>query len=171
VANRHDPALIVADGDPERRKSSHVTELPPLYDGKGVMQEEYLDVDNMPTEEELHTLRRVADHIPAKAYTIAFVELVERLSYYGAVQVFVNFIQQANPGTSTGKAVDPNAADAQPGALGLGQQASTGLTTFNQFWVYLMPLFGAYIADTYLGRFHTIWISGRYSDPLWICRY
>jgi POT family proton-dependent oligopeptide transporter len=130
-----------------------------MYDGKAVMQEAYLSDDEMPTEEELHTLRRVSAKIPIKAYTIAFVELVERLSYYGTVQVFVNFIQQDNPGTATGKAVNPSDADAQPGALGLGQRASTGLTTFNQFWVYLIPLFGAYVADTYLGRFTTIWMS------------
>jgi POT family proton-dependent oligopeptide transporter len=41
----------------------------------------------------------------------------------------------------------------------MGQRASTGLTTFNQFWIYLVPLFGAYIADTYLGRFRTVWLS------------
>jgi POT family proton-dependent oligopeptide transporter len=115
-------------------------EPPPVFDGKGVAQEDYYDIEdeNLPTDEELQTLRRVADYIPAKAYTIAFIELTERLSYYGTVQVFVNFIQQANPGTATGKALDPSSANAQPGALGLGQQASTGLTTFNQFWVYVM---------------------------------
>jgi POT family proton-dependent oligopeptide transporter len=113
----------------------------------------------LPTHEELSTLRRVSDYIPAKAYTIAFVELCERLSYYGTVQVFVNFIQYDRPGTATGRARDPSAADAQPGFLGMGQRASTGLTTFNQFWVYMLPLFGAYIADTRLGRFRTIWIS------------
>lgn len=41
----------------------------------------------------------------------------------------------------------------------MGQRASTGLGTFNQFWVYFTPLLGAYVADTYLGRFNTIFIS------------
>lgn len=38
----------------------------------------------------------------------------------------------------------------------MGQRASTGITQFNQFWQYLMPLFGAYIADQYWGRYKTI---------------
>lgn len=38
----------------------------------------------------------------------------------------------------------------------MGQRASTGLTTFNTFWAYVMPLFGAYVADTYWGRYKTI---------------
>ena len=41
----------------------------------------------------------------------------------------------------------------------MGQRASTGLTTFDQFWAYVIPLFGAYIADTYTGRFRLIWMS------------
>jgi len=41
----------------------------------------------------------------------------------------------------------------------MGQQASTGIGTFNQFWVYLVPLFGAYLADAHLGRFRTICLS------------
>lgn len=38
----------------------------------------------------------------------------------------------------------------------MGERASTGITTFNTFWVYVIPLFGAYIADTYWGRYKTI---------------
>ncbi|KAJ0299376.1 hypothetical protein COL516b_009257 [Colletotrichum fioriniae] len=109
-----------------------------------------------PTDEELQTLRRVSDHIPFKLFTIAFVELCERFSYYGSVIVVItNFIQQPLPaGSTTGAA--PNG---QPGALGMGQQASTGITTFNQFWQYFMPLFGAWVADKYWGRYKTICIS------------
>lgn len=92
------------------------------------------DVDSdaefeIPTEEEMHTLRRVSGQIPWAAYTVAFVELCERFSYYGTTAVFVNFIQQDLPrGSNTGAGKD----DYQSGALGMGQRASTGLTTL---WV------------------------------------
>lgn len=40
-----------------------------------------------PTEEDLKTLLRVSGKIPWTAYTIAFVELCERFSYYGTTVV------------------------------------------------------------------------------------
>ncbi len=49
--------------------------------------------DDMPTAEELATLRRVPNYIPRKIFTIAFIELCERFSYYGTTVVFTNFIQ------------------------------------------------------------------------------
>lgn len=68
----------------------------------------------------------------------------------------VNFIQQPLPeGSTTGSA----GTYGQPGALGLGQRASTGLTLFNAFWAYVMPLLGAYMADEYWGRYMTIQVA------------
>lgn len=40
-----------------------------------------------PTGEELESLRRVAGSVKWTAYTIAFVELCERFSYYGTTAV------------------------------------------------------------------------------------
>ncbi|EAW13600.1 putative MFS peptide transporter [Aspergillus clavatus NRRL 1] len=109
-----------------------------------------------PSEEDFRTLRRVAGTIPWTAYTVAFVELCERFSYYGTTAVFVNFIQRPLPvGSTTGAGYDHS----NPGALGMGQQASTGLTLFNSFWSYIMPLLGAFMADQYWGRFRTIMFS------------
>ncbi|KAL6709956.1 hypothetical protein ACN47E_000741 [Coniothyrium glycines] len=157
-----DPALIDASGDPQRKNpAAHDTTAPPYLhsEGKDTIQDSYLaDSDDFPTEDELKTLRRVPAKIPFKIYTIAFVELVERLSYYGTIAVFSNFIAKPLV-TPTGAALHPNDADAQPGALGKGKQVAFSLTTFNSFWVYVCPLLGAYIADTYLGRYKTIFYS------------
>ncbi|KAK2600065.1 hypothetical protein QQS21_005229 [Conoideocrella luteorostrata] len=111
----------------------------------------------LPTEEEWATLPRVAGSIPWTAWTVAFVEFVERFSYYGTSAVFVNFIQKPlPPGSTTGAGFLKKPGS---GALGMGQRASTGMTTFNQFWSYFTPLFGAYLADQYWGRYLTIQYS------------
>ncbi|KKK13937.1 hypothetical protein P175DRAFT_0453555 [Aspergillus ochraceoroseus IBT 24754] len=108
-----------------------------------------------PTEEEIHTLRRVAGNVHWTAYTVAFVELCERFSYYGTTAVFTNFIQQPLPDHSSAGA----GFSGQSGALGQGQRASTGLQLFSQFWCYLMPIFGAWLADEFWGRLKTIQVS------------
>ncbi|KIW15809.1 hypothetical protein PV08_05859 [Exophiala spinifera] len=111
--------------------------------------------DDEVTEEDLKTLRRVSGKIPWTAFTVAFVELCERFSYYGTTVVFVNFIQQPLPeGSSTGAGFS-----GQSGALGMGQRASTGLKTFNEFWAYVMPLLGGYLADAHWGRYKTIHLA------------
>lgn len=43
--------------------------------------------DEKPTEEDFRTLYRVSGKIPWTTYTIAFVELCERFSYYGTTVV------------------------------------------------------------------------------------
>ena len=87
VGAKHDPALTIGPDEQHRKGSvAHEVELPPVYEGKGTLTTDMIGED-FPTEEELHTLRRVPDKIPLKAYTIAFVELCERLSYYGTTSV------------------------------------------------------------------------------------
>ncbi|CAG8975201.1 hypothetical protein HYALB_00004262 [Hymenoscyphus albidus] len=114
-----------------------------------------------PTEEEFATLPRVPGRIPWTAWTVAFVEFAERFSYYGTTAVFVNFIQKdLPPGSKTGAGFLRSPGS---GALGLGQRASTGLVTFNSFWSYFTPLFGAYLADQYWGRYLTIQYANLFS--------
>lgn len=52
------------------------------------------DEDDEVTEEELHTLRRVSGKIPWPAFTVAFVELCERFSYYGTTVVCKSTAQE-----------------------------------------------------------------------------
>lgn len=47
----------------------------------------------LPTEGELTELRRVAGPIPWTAYTVAFVELCERFSYYGTTAVCTSSLE------------------------------------------------------------------------------
>jgi hypothetical protein len=50
-----------------------------------------------PTESERKTLRHVHGSIPWIAFILCFVEFAERASYYGATQVFNNFLQYPLP--------------------------------------------------------------------------
>lgn len=105
------------------------------------------DLKMIPTDEELATLRRVSGSLPWTTFTVAFVELCERFSYYGTTAVckfqragsieltradiqisVVNFIQRPLPDGSTTGALLTDFSNGVPGALGMGQRASTGLT-------------------------------------------
>ncbi|KAJ5266728.1 POT family-domain-containing protein [Penicillium angulare] len=109
-----------------------------------------------PTEDELRTLRRVPGDLNFKVFTIALIELCERFTYYGTGQLLTNFIQRPLPlGSTTGA----SGANAQSGALGFGQRAAYAINTFKQFFFYITPLFGAYLADVRWGRYKTICVS------------
>ncbi|KAM3554904.1 hypothetical protein MY1884_005879 [Beauveria asiatica] len=99
-----------------------------------------------PSAQERGTLRRVGESLPPSAFLIAFVELTERFTYYGAQGLFQNYISH-----------DRHGADGAPG-LGMGHQAATGLNLFFQWFCYVTPILGAVISDQYLGKYKTILI-------------
>ncbi|KAL4915464.1 oligopeptide transporter [Aspergillus aurantiobrunneus] len=158
VAAQKNAEQLPLEKDPITREAS-IEEFPPSKDEYPSTGEENETLQKLrPTSEEMQTLRRVAGSLNWITFSVAFVELCERFSYYGTTAVFVNFIQQPlPPGSTTGALVDSRSQ--VPGALGMGQQASTGLTLFNSFWAYVMPLAGAFFADQYWGRYRTIMFS------------
>ncbi|OJD32578.1 mfs peptide transporter [Diplodia corticola] len=105
-----------------------------------------LSVDgDEPSDEDRLSLRRVPDRLPWSASLIAIVELCERFAYYGLSGPFQNYM--AN------KYHDPSGL---PGAIGLGQHGATLTSSFFQFWCFLTPIFGAVVADQYLGKYWTV---------------
>ncbi|TVY37724.1 Peptide transporter [Lachnellula occidentalis] len=114
----------------------------PVYDSETA----YTDTpdDEEPTEHEKVVLRRIGESLPVAAWLVAIVELSERFTYYGCQGLFQNYIQKPLDG-SLGR-----------GALGQGHQTATALTTFFSLWCYVTPIFGAIVADQYLGKYWTI---------------
>jgi POT family proton-dependent oligopeptide transporter len=149
TANLDDDAIARAGiADPEH----HGMSKHPAHGSMNVAEDEkkresYIDTEynsdnypGRPTEEEQATLRRVSGKIKWSMWTIAFVELCERFSYYGSAVLYTNFVvQPLPPGSTTGA---PLGGSGQPGALNLGQKAGQGISLFNQFFAYLMPLLG-----------------------------
>lgn len=82
------PQPIVDEKHPHDEKFSNVGleksgSVPPAYAHSDASE---LEADH-PTEDEMHSLRRIPGPVPWPAYTIAFVELCERFSYYGTTAV------------------------------------------------------------------------------------
>ena len=118
---------------------------------------------HFPTEEERRTLRRVSEKMNWPAFAICVCEFAERFSYYGATQVYSNFISKPRPVVhgALSRTGANKGTDSTSGALGLGTVASQGLTLFNSFWCSVTPLLAGWLADAYLGRFRIIcWGTG-----------
>lgn len=75
------PGLI----NEKNEKHLTVADEEPVYTSDGSLRGP--DGEEYPTAEEVDTLRRVCGTVPWSAYTIAFVELCERFSYYGTTIV------------------------------------------------------------------------------------
>ncbi|KAK4503505.1 hypothetical protein PRZ48_004420 [Zasmidium cellare] len=112
-----------------------------------------------PTEEESRTLRKVADTIPKTAFTLCFVELAERASYYGVKTVFSNFMQFPLPKGGNGAGAPARGTQGTAGALGKGLQFSNAFTLLFAFLSYIVPIGGAWLADVKMGRFKAIFLG------------
>lgn len=112
-----------------------------------------------PTEEEKTTLRKVADKIPSVSYALCAVEFAERASYYGVQTIFSNFMQFGLPKGGNGAGAPPRGTEETAGALGKGLQFSNAFVLLFTFLAYVIPVLGAWIADTRLGRYKTIAIG------------
>jgi POT family proton-dependent oligopeptide transporter len=71
--------------------------------------------------------------------------LAERFTYYGLTGPWQNYMQNERGGRV-------------PGALGLGKQTASSLNYFFTFWCYVTPIFGAIVADAWVGRYNAILI-------------
>src|SRR5437660_444693 len=88
--------------------------------------------------------KTAANRFPSQIKFIVGNEACERFSYYGMLGILAGYI--------SGKVVEG----------GLGQDKDTTNIIFNLFVFanYFMPLFGAWLSDRLIGRYHTIlWVS------------
>ena len=85
-----------------------------------------------------------ADRWPRQIKFIVGNEACERFSYYGMTSILAGYI--------SGQIAD--------GGLGQSQDTATSIIHTFKFANYFMPLFGAWLSDKIIGRYHTIlWVS------------
>ncbi|KXJ87923.1 POT family protein [Microdochium bolleyi] len=99
-------------------------------------------------------LRRIRGKLPWLLFAVCVLEFGERFVYIGLSGPLQNYIQIPYPHNSNNV----------PGALGRGQATGAALGNFFKFWAYLCTVFGAIVADQYLGKFKTI----VYSVPIYV---
>src|SRR5215469_12386295 len=85
-----------------------------------------------------------ANRWPPQIKFIVGNEACERFSYYGIVGILAGYITEKMT----------------TGGLGLDDDSATDIIHFFKFGNYFMPLFGAWLSDRLIGRYHTIlWVS------------
>ncbi|KNG87012.1 oligopeptide transporter [Aspergillus nomiae NRRL 13137] len=87
--------------------------------------------------------------LPRSVWLIALVEVCDRFAFFGLAAPLQNYLQNAKD--------DP----LRPGGLGLGQSYATLVNLSFTVWCYVTPIFGAIIADQYIGRKATITHASR----------
>ncbi|PGG95843.1 hypothetical protein GX51_08098, partial [Blastomyces parvus] len=110
----------------------------------------------VPTKEELSTLRRVAGSVPTLAYLLCAVEFAERGSYYGIQKLISNFVNRPMPVGGNGFGAPPRGDQQTTGALGMGTVKANAVGQSFSVLAYGLPLFFGWAADVYTGRFKLI---------------
>lgn len=84
----------------DEKDKKHLTIVDDSSQSASARKESLVDADGKeyPTVEEIGSLRRVCGSVPWAAYTIAFVELCERFSYYGTTIVCMLMLDATCPG-------------------------------------------------------------------------
>ena len=99
--------------------------------------------DQAAVERELAS-KNPADRWPPQIKYIVGNEACERFSYYGMRSILAGYI----------------AGEVARGGLGKTEDMATGVIHLFIFANYFMPLFGAWLSDKIIGRYHTIlWVS------------
>ncbi|RDW65209.1 hypothetical protein BP5796_09901 [Coleophoma crateriformis] len=145
-------AAIENIGAPYHSKEAPEDDVEAVTAGDGVDESEY----PAPTEEEKTTLRKISDKIPAASFALCAVEFAERASYYGTTTVFTNFMENPLPRGGNGAGAPPRGTEETAGALGKGLQFANAFVLLFTFLAYVIPLLGAWLADTRLGRYKVI---------------
>jgi len=150
-SNGHPPA--VRDEEKLAMTAAPSGDHHPPYLNAMNMDEDY---EGKPTEEELHTLRRVPGTIPIIAYLICIVEFCERGSYYGVQPLISNYVNRPMPEGGNGWGAPPRGDQQTAGALNMGTVAANAVAQSFSMLVYALPLFFGWLADEKTGRFKLI---------------
>jgi POT family proton-dependent oligopeptide transporter len=103
-----------------------------------------MDSQTQAVAEERTEAQRAADRWPRQIKYIVGNEACERFSYYGMRSILAGYI----------------AGEIGRGGLGQTQDTATSIIHLFIFANYFMPLFGAWLSDKIIGRYHTIlWVS------------
>ncbi|KUL82647.1 hypothetical protein ZTR_09080 [Talaromyces verruculosus] len=148
IATRPPPEVVEQIAHDTTEKKAYSLDVVSSSDG----DDEY----RLPTDEEKVTLRKVSDDLSIIAFGLCLVEFAERASYYGAKNIFSNFIQFPLPAGGNGAGAPPKGTQETAGALNMGLQASSGFVLLFQFLSYVIPIFGGWWADVKVGRYYAI---------------
>lgn len=122
-----------------------------------ISSSDFEDTDHRPpTDEERRYLREVSDTIPWSAYALCLFVCIQWGASSGASTVVSNFVQFPLPKGGNGTGATPRGTQQTPGALGFGLRKTNALFVSIRFLSPFLKLFGAWLADTKIGRFRVL---------------